>query len=87
MPFLKRGRPENGMPAFATMAEGQRGVAIWKSTVYFLTPNNWLVALNANTGQELWQKNYTDSRKQYFWTAGAGVQSENRFGLCQLGRG
>jgi len=48
---------------------GQRGVAIWKSTVYFLTPDNWLIALNANTGQELWRKNYADSRKQYFSTA------------------
>jgi alcohol dehydrogenase (cytochrome c) len=48
---------------------GQRGVAIWKATVYFLTPDNWLVALNANTGQELWRKNYADSRKQYFSTA------------------
>jgi acido-empty-quinoprotein group A len=48
---------------------GQRGVAIWKSTVYFLTPDNWLVALNANTGQELWRKNYADARKQYFSTA------------------
>jgi acido-empty-quinoprotein group A len=47
---------------------GQRGVAIWKSTVYFLTPDNWLVALDANTGQELWRKNYADSRKQYFST-------------------
>ncbi len=48
---------------------GQRGVAIWKSTLYFLTPDNWLVALNANTGLELWRKNYADPRKQYFSTS------------------
>jgi acido-empty-quinoprotein group A len=48
---------------------GQRGVGIWKSTVYFLTPDNWLIALNANTGQELWKKNYADERKQYFSTS------------------
>jgi acido-empty-quinoprotein group A len=48
---------------------GQRGVAIWKTTVYFLTPDNWLIALNANTGQELWKKNYADARKQYFSTS------------------
>ncbi|HLH33745.1 MAG TPA: acido-empty-quinoprotein group A [Alloacidobacterium sp.] len=48
---------------------GQRGVGIWKSTVYFLTPDNWLIALNANTGQELWRKNYADARKQYFSTS------------------
>ena len=48
---------------------GQRGVGIWKSTVYFLTPDNWLVALDAGSGRELWKKNYADARKQYFSTA------------------
>src|ERR1700722_19590262 len=47
---------------------GQRGVGIWKTTVYFLTPDNWLVALNASTGAELWRKNFADARKQYFST-------------------
>ncbi len=28
---------------------GQRGVGIWKTTVYFLTPDNWLIALDATT--------------------------------------
>jgi acido-empty-quinoprotein group A len=48
---------------------GQRGVALWKSTVFFLTPDNWLIALDAGTGRELWKKNYADARKQYFSTA------------------
>ncbi len=48
---------------------GQRGVGIWKTTVFFLTPDNWLIALNANTGKELWRKNYADARKQYFSTS------------------
>jgi acido-empty-quinoprotein group A len=48
---------------------GQRGVAIWKSTVFFQTPDNWLIALDASTGQELWKKNYADARKQYFSTS------------------
>jgi alcohol dehydrogenase (cytochrome c) len=48
---------------------GQRGVGIWKTTVFFQTPDNWLIALNANTGQELWRKNYADARKQYFSTS------------------
>jgi acido-empty-quinoprotein group A len=47
---------------------GQRGVGIWKTTVYFLSPDNWLVALNATTGVELWRKNFADARKQYFST-------------------
>jgi acido-empty-quinoprotein group A len=48
---------------------GQRGVGMWKTTVYFQTPDNWLVALNATTGKELWRKNYADARKQYFSTS------------------
>jgi acido-empty-quinoprotein group A len=48
---------------------GQRGVGIWRTTVFFLTPDNWLVALNATTGKEIWRKNYADARKQYFSTS------------------
>ena len=48
---------------------GQRGVGIWKTTLFFETPDNWLVALDANTGKELWKKNYADARKQYFSTS------------------
>jgi alcohol dehydrogenase (cytochrome c) len=48
---------------------GQRGVGIWNTTLFFQTPDNWLVALNANTGKELWRKNYADARKQYFSTS------------------
>jgi len=48
---------------------GQRGVGIWKTSVYFLTPDNWLVALDANTGKEKWRKNFADARKQYFSTS------------------
>jgi len=48
---------------------GQRGVGIWKTTVFFETPDNWLIALDANTGKELWRKNYADARKQYFSTS------------------
>ena len=48
---------------------GQRGVGIWKTSVYFLTPDNWLIALDATTGQERWRKNFADARKQYFSTS------------------
>jgi alcohol dehydrogenase (cytochrome c) len=47
---------------------GQRGVGMWKSTIYFVTPDNWLIALNSSTGKELWKKNFADARKQYFST-------------------
>src|ERR1700678_267279 len=29
---------------------GQRGVGMWKTTVFFETPDKWLIALNATTG-------------------------------------
>jgi acido-empty-quinoprotein group A len=48
---------------------GQRGVGIWNRTVFFLTPDNWLISLDANTGKERWRKNYADARKQYFSTS------------------
>ena len=48
---------------------GQRGVGVWKTSVFFLTPDNWLVALDTTTGKELWRKNYADARKQYFSTS------------------
>ena len=48
---------------------GQRGVGIWKNWLYFQTPDNWLVALDAATGKERWRKNYADARKQYFSTS------------------
>ncbi|HEX4321310.1 MAG TPA: PQQ-binding-like beta-propeller repeat protein, partial [Acidobacteriaceae bacterium] len=48
---------------------GQRGVGIWKSSVFFLTPDNWLVALDTTSGKEFWRKNYADARKQYFSTS------------------
>src|SRR6202789_269542 len=48
---------------------GQRGVGIWKTNVYFETPDNWLLALDATTGKELWRKNFADARKQYFSTS------------------
>lgn len=48
---------------------GQRGVGIWKSTVFFQTPDNWLIALDANTGRELWRKHYADASEQYFSTS------------------
>ena len=48
---------------------GQRGVGIWKTTVFFLAPDNWLIALDATTGKQRWKKNYADARKQYFSTS------------------
>ena len=48
---------------------GQRGVAMWKSTVFFQTPDNWLIALDANTGKVLWKEHYADQNEQYFSTS------------------
>ena len=70
---LMRARVRNcGTTTGSIMAATWSASAAWasgRSTVFFLTPDNWLIALNANTGKELWRKNYADARKQYFSTS------------------
>jgi alcohol dehydrogenase (cytochrome c) len=46
---------------------GQRGVAMWKDRLYFLTPDAHLVCLNAKDGKERWNIVVADSQKGY-WT-------------------
>lgn len=47
---------------------GNRGVAVWKDRIFFETPDNYLVALNAHTGAELWHKEIAPFELQYFST-------------------
>ncbi|MEK6397925.1 MAG: PQQ-binding-like beta-propeller repeat protein, partial [Terriglobus sp.] len=35
---------------------GNRGVGVWHDRVFFETPDNYLVALKAKTGEEIWHK-------------------------------
>ena len=46
---------------------GQRGVAMYKEWLYFLTPNGHLVSLNANDGSVRWDVVVADVDKGY-WT-------------------
>ncbi len=47
---------------------GQRGVGMYGSWLYFLTPDGWFISLNANDGKERWRKKVADEKLQYFTT-------------------
>jgi acido-empty-quinoprotein group A len=52
---------------------GQRGVGIYKDSVFFLTPDGWFLSLNAQDGTERWRKKVADEKLQYFTTSAALV--------------
>ncbi len=45
-----------------------RGVGIWNDYLYFVTPDNYFVSLDARTGKERWNKVHADFAQQYFST-------------------
>ena len=45
-----------------------RGVGIWNNYLYFVTPDNYFVSLDARTGKERWNKEHADFSQQYFST-------------------
>ena len=45
-----------------------RGAAIWNDYLYFVTPDNYFVSLEAKTGKERWNKVHADFSQQYFST-------------------
>ena len=47
---------------------GNRGAAIWKNYLFFETPDNYLVSLDARTGKERWHVEIADFNQQYFST-------------------
>ena len=47
---------------------GNRGAAIWRNYLYFETPDNYLVSLDARTGKERWHKVISSFEEQYFST-------------------
>ncbi len=47
---------------------GNRGLAMWGHYLYMETPDDYLVALDARTGQERWHKEIADFNLQYFCT-------------------
>ena len=48
---------------------GNRGMAMYRDWLYFVTPDCYLVSLNAKDGSERWHKQIADVRAQYFCTA------------------
>jgi len=47
---------------------GNRGAAIWNNYLFFETPDNYLVSLDAQTGKERWHVEIADFDQQYFST-------------------
>jgi alcohol dehydrogenase (cytochrome c) len=47
---------------------GNRGAAIWNNYLFFETPDNYLVSLDAQTGKERWHVEIADFNQQYFST-------------------
>ena len=47
---------------------GNRGAAMWKSYLFFETPDNYLVSLDARTGKERWHVELASFEEQYFST-------------------
>jgi alcohol dehydrogenase (cytochrome c) len=47
---------------------GNRGAAIWNNYLFFETPDNYLVSLDARTGKERWHVEIADFEQQYFST-------------------
>ena len=47
---------------------GNRGVGMYKDWIYFETPDNWLVSLDAKNGKERWRIEIADVKQEYFST-------------------
>ena len=45
-----------------------RGLGIWNNYLYMVTPDNYLVSLDAKTGRERWNVVHADFNQQYFST-------------------
>ncbi len=48
---------------------GNRGVGMYGEWLYFLTPDNYFVSLEAATGKERWHKEIASIKREYFSTA------------------
>ncbi len=47
---------------------GNRGVGMYENWLFFETPDNYLVSLDARTGKERWHKQIADVKQEYFST-------------------
>ena len=56
---------------------GNRGMAMYGDWLYFETPDDCLVSLDAKTGKERWHKEISDFNQQYFSTAAPVVVGDH----------
>jgi alcohol dehydrogenase (cytochrome c) len=56
---------------------GNRGAGMWRDYVYFETPDDYLVSLEAKTGQERWHVEIADFNQQYFSTVAPVVVGDH----------
>jgi acido-empty-quinoprotein group A len=56
---------------------GNRGMAMFGDWLYFETPDNYVVSVEAATGKERWHKQIADVRQQYFSTPAPLVVSNH----------
>jgi len=54
--------------AYGGIHIGSRGLGMYRDWLYFETPDNYLVCLNANDGKERWRQQIADVRLEYFST-------------------
>ena len=47
---------------------GNRGLAMWHNQLFLETPDDYLICLDASTGQEKWHKEIANFNQQYFST-------------------
>ena len=52
---------------------GNRGAGMWRNYLFFVTPDGYLVSLDARTGQERWHKEIANFNQQYFLTSAPTV--------------
>ena len=56
---------------------GNRGMAMYGDWLFFETPDDYLVSLDAKTGQERWHKEISDFEQQYFSTTAPMVVGDH----------
>ena len=56
---------------------GNRGMAMYGDWLFFETPDDYLVSLDAKTGQERWHKEIADFTQQYFSTTAPVVVGDH----------
>ena len=59
---------------------GNRGVGMYGNWLFFETPDNYLVSLDARTGKERWHVQIADVKQEYFSTPAPDHRRQSRDG-------